>query len=154
MTLFERITSDAADAAKSGAEMRRDTLRFLLASLHNREIEKRGKGDQGSLTDEDVMGVVEREVKKRKEAADFFDKGNRPEQAAKEREELSILEGYLPEALPEAEVDKLVEEAIRTTGAQSVKDMGKVMGAIMKAAKGALVDASAVGAKVKAKLGG
>lgn len=154
MTLFERITSDAADAAKRGDEMRRDTLRFLLSSLHNREIEKKGKGEKAELTDEDVAMVIEREVKKRKEAADFFDKGGRAAQAAKERAELGILETYLPEALPDTEVNKLVEEAIKATGAQSVKDMGKVMGAIMKAAKGARVDASAVGAKVKAKLEG
>jgi hypothetical protein len=152
MTLFERITADATSAAKSGDEARRDTLRFLLASLHNREIEKRGKGDKEGLTDEDVVGVVEREVKKRKEAAEFFEKAARTEQAAKERTELSMLEGYLPAALPEAEVDRLVDEAIRVTGAEHVKDMGKVMGAVMKAAKGARVDTSAVGAKVKARL--
>lgn len=154
MTLFERITADAASAAKSGDEARRDTLRFLLASLHNREIEKRGKGDKEGLTDEDIVGVVEREVKKRKEAAEFFEKAGRAEQAAKERAELAMLESYLPAALPEAEVDRLVDEAIRTTGAEHVKDMGKVMGAVMKAAKGARVDTSAVGAKVKARLAG
>lgn len=154
MTLFERISADAAASVKGTDTMRRDTLRFLLSSLHNREIEKKGKGEKTELTDEDVMAVIEREVKKRREAADFFDKGNRPEQAAKERSELAILEKYLPAVLPEEEVDRLVEEAIKTTGAATVKDMGKVMGAIMKAAKGARVDASAVGAKVKAKLGG
>ncbi|MFH0806568.1 MAG: GatB/YqeY domain-containing protein [Candidatus Brennerbacteria bacterium] len=152
MTLHERITADTTLAAKGGDEVRRDTLRFLLASLHNREIEKRGKGDKELLTDEDVASVVEREVKKRKEALEFFEKGNRPEQAAKEKAELIVLGCYLPAALPEAEVDALVDEAIRTTGAQSVKDIGKVMGAVMKAAKGARVDASLVGAKVKARL--
>jgi len=154
MTLFERITADAASAAKSGDEARRDNAPFSLASLHNREIEKRGKGDKEGLTDEDIVGVVEREVKKRKEAAEFFEKAGRAEQAAKERAELAMLESYLPAALPEAEVDRLVDEAIRTTGAEHVKDMGKVMGAVMKAAKGARVDTSAVGAKVKARLAG
>ncbi len=154
MTLFERITADAASAVKGGDEARRDTLRFLLSSLHNRAIEKRGKGDSEALTDEDVMGVVEREVKKRKEAADLFEKGGRAESAAKERAESGILEEYLPAALPESEIERLVDEAIKSTGASSVKDMGKVMGAVMKAAKGARVDASAVGAKAKEKLGG
>lgn len=162
MTFHERIVNDAALAVKAGDEARRDTLRFLLSSLHNREIEKRsaslkqgeagGKGEKEGLSDEDVMSVVEREVKKRKEAIEFFEKGNRAAQAAKEKAELTILEGYLPAALPEAEVEKLVDEAIRATGAESVKDIGKVMGAVMKAAKGARVDASAVGLKVKEKL--
>lgn len=154
MTFHERIVSDAALAVKGGDDARRDTLRFLLSSLHNREIEKRGKGEKENLTDEDVMSVVEREVKKRKEAIEFFEKGNRAAQAAKEKVELAILESYLPAALPETEVEKLVDEAIRATGATSVKDIGKVMGAVMKAAKGARVDASAVGMKVKEKLGG
>ena len=152
MNIHERIVSDAALAAKGGDDARRDTLRFLLSSLHNREIEKRGKGEKEGLTDEDVMSVVEREVKKRKEAIEFFEKGDRPAQAAKEKTELAILEGYLPAALPEADVEKLVDEAIRATGAQSVKDIGKVMGAVMKAAKGARIDAAAVGAKVKTRL--
>lgn len=182
MTLQERITADVTLAAKSGDDARRDTLRFLLAALHNREIEKRsaspkqgiagGEGTEDPLTDEDVMAVVAREVKKRNEAIVFFEKGNRPEQAAKEKAELAVLEAYLPAALPEAEVEKLVDEAIRATGATSVKDIGKVMGAFRelaeKAAKslptgqaglpagrqGVRVDASAVGMKVKEKLGG
>lgn len=177
MTFHERIVSDAALAVKGGDDARRDTLRFLLSSLHNREIEKRsaslkqgeaGGGEKEGLSDEDVMSVVEREVKKRKEAIEFFEKGNRAEQAAKEKAELAILESYLPAALPEAEVEKLVDEAIHATGATSVKDIGKVMGAVMKAAKslptgqaglpagrqGVRVDASAVGLKVKEKLGG
>lgn len=161
MNLHERITADVTLAAKSGDDARRDTLRFLLAALHNREIEKRsGEESKNPLTDADVMAVVGREVKKRNEAIAFFEKGNRPEQAAKEKTELAILESYLPAALPEAEVEKLVEEAIRTvaaslpTGQAGVKDIGKVMGAVMKAAKGARVDASAVGAKVKARLAG
>jgi hypothetical protein len=170
MSLHERITADANVAAKGGDEVRRDTLRFLLSSLHNREIEKRsaslkqgeagGKGDNKALTDEEVAGVVEREVKKRKEAIEFFEKGNRSEQAAKEKAELVVLEGYLPAALPEAEVERLVDEAIRTvaaslpTGQAGVKDIGKVMGAVMKAAKGARVDASAVSLKIKGRLAG
>ncbi|MDP3975112.1 MAG: GatB/YqeY domain-containing protein [Candidatus Jorgensenbacteria bacterium] len=163
MTLHERILEDANRAVKGVDIMRRDTLRFLLSSLHNREIEKRsaslkqgeagGKGEKDNLTDDDVLGVVEREVKKRKEAIDFFEKGNRPAQAAKEKNELAVLESYLPEALSEAELDRLVEEAIRTTGAASPKDMGRVMGEVKKAAKGARIDGAMAGMKVKAKLG-
>lgn len=154
MTLHERIVADAARAVKGADIARRDTLRFLLSSLHNREIEKRGKGEKEGLTDDDVLGVVEREVKKRKEAIDFFEKGNRPAQAAKEKSELAVLEGYLPETLPEAELDRLVEEAVRTTGAAGPKDMGRVMGEVKKTAKGARLDGAMAGMKVRARLAG
>ncbi|MBM3654687.1 MAG: GatB/YqeY domain-containing protein [Alphaproteobacteria bacterium] len=157
MLLHARILADAARAAKGGDALRRDTLRLLIAALHNREIEKKGKGEDPALTDADVMAVAEREVKKRREAIEFFEKGNRPEQAAKERGELAVLEGYLPAALSDAELEKLVDDAIRTTGASEAKEMGRVMGAFRqlaeKAARGARVESAAVAAKVKAKLG-
>lgn len=152
MSLYERISADSGDATKRGDVVRRDTLRLLLAALHNREIEKRSKGDE-VLTDDDVCAVVEREVKKRKEAIEFYEKGNRPAQAEKERGELSVLEGYLPPALDEAAIDRLVEDAVRATGATTAKDMGRVMAEIKKAAKGARMDGGAVSAKVRAKLG-
>jgi hypothetical protein len=152
MTLHERIIADAADAAKRGESVRRDALRFLLASLHNREIEKRGKGDDAALTDDDVVTVVEREVKKRREAIEFFERGDRPAQAEKEKEELVVLESYLPAALPEAELDRLVDAALRETGATTSKDVGRVVGVVMKAARGARVDGTVVQAKVRVRL--
>lgn len=155
--LADRIKMDAAAAAKGGDVARRDTLRFLLAALHNREIEERGKGS-GPLTDAEVVAVIEREVKKRREAIELFERGGRPEQAAKERGELSVLESYLPPRLPDSDVDRLIGEAIRRSGAASVKDMGKAMAAfrdlVEREAGGARVDVAAVSVKVKAKLGG
>lgn len=151
MTLHERIIAETSQALKGGDAVRLETLRLLLSALHNREIEKR---PASTLTDEDVVVVVEREAKKRKEAMDFFEKGGRPERAAKEKEELAVLETYLPPPLPEAELDRLVAEAIATTGAVRAKDFGKVMGAIMKAAKGARVDGAMAGMKVRACLAG
>ncbi|MBI2278890.1 MAG: GatB/YqeY domain-containing protein [Candidatus Brennerbacteria bacterium] len=154
--LHERIAADAASAAKAGDDVRRDALRFLLASLHNRKIEKKGKGDAAALTDDDVRAVIEREAKKRKEAIEFFEKGGRPAQAVKERAELGVLEEYLPAALPDAEIARLIEEAIRVSGASDVKEMGKAMAAFRellgKTAPGFRADAGAVSAKIKVRL--
>lgn len=162
MSLQEKIVADATAAAKGADELRRDTLRLLLAALHNREIEKRSKEGNSRagevLTEEEMVAVLEREAKKRKEAAEFFEKGNRPELAAKERTELTLIETYLPAALPEEKMNKLIDEALRVSGAVGAKEMGKAIAVFRRlaeeAAKGARVDAALAAEKIKKRLVG
>lgn len=117
-------------------ELKTGTLRMLLAALVNKEKENPPAGGLGPLSEEQTQDIVLSEVKKRKEAIEAFEKGGRPEMAAKERKELEILQKYLPEQLSEEEVRKIVEEAIAQTGASSPQDMGKVMAALMPKVKG------------------
>jgi len=141
------------------------TLRMLLSSIANKEIEKRSGiakqnenmsaeelDEKSQLTDEEVQQVISSEVKKRREAAEAFEKGGRPELAQNEKEEMAVLRKYLPEQLPEEEIRKLVKEAIEQTGAASAKDMGKVMSASMPKVKGR-ADGNQVNAIVKELLG-
>jgi len=133
--------------------VRLDTLRLLRAALHNREIEKRSKGESEGLTDEDVLGVVTREIKKRREAIEMFSKGGRDDSAAKEKAELGVLEVYLPPQMDEGEVKEVIRKVVAATGATSAKDFGKVMGEAMKVLKGK-ADASVVSRLMKEALEG
>jgi uncharacterized protein len=133
-TLFERVNADIKDAMRSKDELRLGTLRMLAAAIHNREIERHGKG--ATLTEEDVMDVLTKEAKKRKEAVTLFVQGGREDLAAKERAELEVLQVYLPAAATEDEIRKAVADAIAEVKPQTEKDFGKVMGAAMKPLKG------------------
>lgn len=141
-----RVSEDLRAALKAGQKVRLAALRMLSTSVRNREIEV-GR----ELSEEDFLEVVSREVKRRKEAAEAFDGAGRTELAERERQEQRALEAYLPEALSEAEVRALVEEAVAATGASGPGDMGKVMGHVMGKAKGR-VDGSAVSAIVRERL--
>jgi uncharacterized protein YqeY len=123
VTLRERIQTEIAAAMRSGDALRRDTLRMAESALYNGE-----KRDKRTYSDEDVAGVLAREVKTRRESVEAFRKGGREELAAKEEAEIAILAAFLPEQLSEAEIAALVAEAITATGATTPKDMGKVMG--------------------------
>ena len=123
MTLRERIQTEITTAMRSGDVLRRDTLRMAESALYNGE-----KRDKRTYSDEDVAGVLAREVKTRRESVEAFRKGGREELAAKEEAEIAILAAFLPEQLSEAEIAALVAEAITATGATTPKDMGKVMG--------------------------
>jgi len=141
-----RLQEDAKHALKSGEQTKRLVLNMLLTSIHNKEIEKRTKLskegivsdlEKGSeLTDEEIVLSVFSEVKKRKEAIEIFQKGGREELAVKERDELTILESYMPEQLNENEVRDAVKRSISETGAKDIKEMGKVIGAVMGKIKG------------------
>ena len=141
-----RLQEDAKHALKSGEQTKRLVLNMLLTSIHNKEIEKRTKLskegivsdlEKGSeLTDEEIVLSVFSEVKKRKEAIEIFQKGGREELAVKERDELTILESYMPEQLNESEVRDAVNRSISETGAKDIKEMGKVIGAVMGKIKG------------------
>lgn len=149
--LHQKITIDLKVALKSGDSFRTNTLRFLLSSLHNKEIEKKGKGLEPTLSDDEVIEVLSREAKKRKEAIEAYKKGNRTDLAQKETKELEIIEKYLPEQLTEEEIEKIVKTAIEKTGAKDVKDFGRLMGEAMKELKGK-ADAILVGEMIKNKL--
>ena len=131
MTLRERIQSDITAAMRSGDELRRDTLRMAESSIYNAE-----KRDRRTYTDDEVAGLIAREVKTRRELIDAFRKGGRDDLAAKEEAEIGILAAFLPEQLGEAEIAGLVDEAIAATGAAGPRDMGKVMGWLAPRTKG------------------
>ena len=123
MTLRERLHDDTIAAMRSGDALRRDTLRMVQSAAYSVEKEKRRP-----LTDEELVAVLGREVKTRRESVEAFRAGGREDLAAKEEAEIAILVPYLPEQLSEDEVRDLVTEAIAATGATSARDMGKVMG--------------------------
>ncbi|HUG30151.1 MAG TPA: GatB/YqeY domain-containing protein [Candidatus Limnocylindria bacterium] len=131
MTLRERIQTEITAAMRSGDALRRDTLRMAESALYNGE-----KRDRRTYSDDDVAGVLAREVKTRRESVEAFRKGGREELAAKEEAEIAILAAFLPEQLSETQITVLVTEAISATGAASPKDMGKVMGWLAPRTKG------------------
>jgi uncharacterized protein YqeY len=148
MTLKARITEDMKTAMRSGEKERLGVIRMLTAAIKQREVDERI-----TLDDAQVIGVIEKMIKQRKESLQQFQAGNRPDLADKEAAEITLLQTYLPAALTDGEVDALIAEAIATSGAASIKDMGKVMALIKSRAQGR-ADMAVVGSKIKAKLGG
>lgn len=112
MALAERLTQEAIAAQKAGDSGRLGTLRLLLAAMQNRAIEKRGKGDASPLTDIEVTEVLQREAKKRREAADLYAKGGRDDLRAKEEEELAVIAGYLPAEMSRADITAVVKRLV------------------------------------------
>ena len=148
MSLKARINDDVKAAMRAGDARRRDALRLLLAAVKQREVDERRE-----LTDADVVSVIDRMTKQRRESIAQFEKGGRQDLAQKEQFELGLLQGYMPQALSDAEIATAVAEAISATGAQAPADMGKVMGAL-KAKLAGRADMGKVSALVKAKLSG
>lgn len=122
-SLIERLKNDIKNSQKTGDGARLNVLRMLSAQIHNREIEKFGGGDKNSLTDEEIIQVIQKEVKKRKEAVELFIKGGRKDIAEKEEKEIAVLNDYLPPAATRTEMERAVEEAIK----EGAKDMGSIM---------------------------
>ncbi len=148
MTLKERINEDMKTAMRSGEKDRLAVIRLLQAAIKQREVDERI-----TLDDAQVMAVLEKMIKQRRESIVAFEKGGRADLVTKETNEISVLQPYLPAQLSDAELDALIAEAIAATGAASIKDMGKVMGVVKSKAAGK-ADMGAVGARIKAKLGG
>src|SRR3970282_2205503 len=146
MSLKTRVNDDVKAAMRAGAARRRDALRLLLAAVKQREVDERRE-----LTDADVVSVIDRMTKQRRESIAQFEKGGRQDLAQKEQFELGLLQGYMPQALSDAEIAIAVAEAISATGAKAPADMGKVIGAL-KAKLAGQADMSKVSAMVKAKL--
>ncbi len=149
--LKDRLRADLTSAIKARDETRSSTLRMVLTAVTNAEVA--GK-EARELSDEDVLGVLTSEGKKRREAAEAFEQAGRVEQAAKERAEFDVLADYLPEQLGADEIATLVTEAIEATGAREdgMRAMGKVMGALQSKVKGR-ADGGAVAAEVRKQLG-
>ena len=135
-------------AMRSGEKERLGIIRMITAAIKQREVDERI-----TLDDAQVLSVLEKMIKQRKESLTQFQAGNRPDLVDKETGEINLLQGYMPAQLSDAEIDTLIGDAITTTGAASIKDMGKVMGIIKGKAQGR-ADLGKVGAKIKAKLGG
>ena len=148
MTLKERITEDMKTAMRSGEKDRLAVIRLLQAAIKQREVDERIVLDDAQIT-----SVLEKMIKQRKESIVAFEKGARADLVAKETAEITVLQPYLPAQLSDADLDALITEAIASTGATSIKDMGKVMGVVKGKAAGK-ADMGAVGARIKTKLGG
>ncbi len=129
--IAETITQKIAEAMKAKDEIKVSTLRLLSSALNYEFIAK-----QHPLSEEEELGVVRREAKKRKEAIEAYEKAGAQERADKEKKELEILSEYLPQQMSDEEVEKIVDEAITQTGAKTIADMGKVMGAAVGKAAG------------------
>ena len=148
MALKERIQEDMKSAMRSGEKEKLATIRLILSAVKQREVDERIM-----LDDSQVLSVLEKMVKQRKESIAQFEAGGRADLVAKEAAELAVLQAYLPEQLTDAELDALINEAVAATGATAIKDMGKVMAQVKTAAAGR-ADMAAVGALIKARLSG
>jgi uncharacterized protein len=148
VSLKQRINDELKSAMRAGETRRRDALRLLLAALKQREVDERKE-----LADADVVAVIDKMIKQRREAIAQFEKGGRQDLVDKEQFELGVLQAYMPQALSEAEIEAAVAEAIAAAGAKAPSDMGKVMGAL-KAKLAGKADMAKVSALVKVKLAG
>ena len=146
MTLKGQIQDDMKTAMKSGEKHRLDVVRLILAAIKQIEVDERKE-----LDDAAVLGVIKKMVKQRRDSIEQFSKGGRQDLVDKEQSEIAVLDTYLPEQMSDEALDALVESAISEAGAESIRDMGKVMGLIKSQAAGQ-ADMGAVGAKVKARL--
>jgi uncharacterized protein YqeY len=147
MTLKERITEDMKSAMRAGEKDRLGVVRLILAAIKQREVDERV-----TLDDAQVLAVLEKMAKQRKESIAQFESGGRADLVAKENAELAVVQSYLPAQMSDAELDAIIAEAIAATGATTVKDMGKVMG-IVKGKAAGRADMAVVGARIKQKLG-
>ena len=146
MSLKDQNTEDMKSAMKAGDKDRLKVVRLIRAAIKQVEVDQRVE-----LDDTAVLGVLDKMVKQRRDSVEQFEKGNREDLAAIERAEIAVLETYLPAQLSEDELAALIDEVIKATGAQSIRDMGKVMGQIKSKAAGR-ADMGAVGAAVKERL--
>ncbi len=147
--LKQKIQSDTTDALKRGNQEVLGVLRMAISAINSKEKEKRYKVSKenpgikdeelvknSTLSDEEVIGVLSSEVKKRRDAIVLYEKGNRPELAENEKKEITVLQKYLPEQLSGEELKKIIQESIAKTGAKEIKDMGKVMADVAPKVKG------------------
>jgi len=148
MSLREKITDDMKDALRAGDKPRLSVIRLMLAAIKQREVDERI-----TLDDTQVLAVLDKMLKQRRDSVTQFEKGNRQDLADQERTEIKLIQSYLPAQLSETELDQLIAEAIRGSSATSLKDMGKVMGLLKSRVQGR-ADMGAVSARIKAKLGG
>ncbi|WP_439105224.1 GatB/YqeY domain-containing protein [Celeribacter marinus] len=152
MDMRDRINTALKTAMKEKDKERLSTLRLINAAIKDRDIAARGEGDDSGVEDSDVLQILGKMVKQRQESAKAFEEGGRIELAEKERSEILIVEEFLPRQLDARETEAAIDAAIAETNAESIRDMGKVMG-VLKAKYTGQLDFGAVGGKIKAKLG-
>ena len=148
MDLKSRLQDDIKTAMRGGDKEKLLTLRMFSAAIKQREVDERI-----ALDDAQVLAVVEKLIKQRREAATQYEAGNRPELAAKELGEAALLQSYLPEPLSETDLDMLIEAAIAENGAAGIKEMGRIMAALKPKIQGR-ADMGAVSSRLKSRLGG
>lgn len=147
MSLRDRLTEDLKLAMKSRDQLRMDVIRMVKAAIMNKEMEIKK-----DLDDAEMSKIMTTLIKQRRDSVEQYEKAQRPELAAKERQEISIIEGYLPQALPLEQLAEVVEGAIAESGARSLKDMGTVMKAVMGRLAGQPVDGKQITELVRTKL--
>ena len=152
MSLRVRFTEAMKGAMKSGDKPRLSAVRLINSAVKDRDIEARGSG-KGEASEEEIVALLQKMIKQRQESAALYEKGGRPELAAQERAEIAVISSFLPQQLDENEVANVIKEAIATTGAASIKDMGKVMAWIRERHAGK-IDFSKAGPAVKSALSG
>jgi uncharacterized protein len=150
--LRDDINNAVKEAMRAKDERRLTTLRMVNSTIKNADIEARGQG-KPPLSDEDLLGVLQKMIKQRNEAVELYDKGGRAELAAKEREEIAVISAYLPKQMSEADVRAAITSAIAETGAAGMKDMGKVIG-VLKAKYTGQMDFGKASGLVKSALAG
>ena len=152
MALREAFTTALKESMKAGQPRRVSTVRMMLAALKDRDIDARGKGNPNGIDDAEIQRMMQGLIKQRREAIALYERGNRPELARQEQEEIGVIESFLPKQLSDAEAEAAVKAAIAQTGAQSVKDTGRVM-AVLKEKYAGQLDLSKAGPMVKRILG-
>lgn len=146
--ILEQIQNDLKEAMKAGETDKVSALRFLLSQIKNREIDKRAE-----LTDEEIVSVIAKQVKQRRESVEAFKQGGRDDLVVKEQAELDLLSKYLPQKMGQAELEKIVSGVISQTNASGISDFGKVMKEVMEKVKGQ-ADGGSVSEIVKKQLAG
>jgi uncharacterized protein YqeY len=150
--LRDDINNALKEAMKAGDKRRVSTLRLVNSALKNADIEARGQG-KGPLSDDELLGLLQKMIKQRHESVELYEKGGRAELAEQEREEIAIIAAYLPQQMSDAEMRAAIEAAVAETGAAGMRDMGKVMAAL-KARHSGKMDFAKASALVKARLAG
>ena len=151
MSLRERITNGLKDAMREKDAARLSTLRLINAAIKDQDIAARGAGKTEGVDEGEILAILAKMVKQRIDSANVYEEGGRLELAEKERAEIKVIEGFLPRKLSEAEIAAAIDAAIDQTGASSIRDMGRVMGAL-KAAYAGQMDFGAAGALIKERL--
>jgi uncharacterized protein YqeY len=147
----EKFSSELKAAMKAGEKRRVDTIRMIMAALKDKDIEARGQGK--AVSGEDILALLQKMVKSRKESLEIYEKAGRTDLATQESEEIAVIHSFLPQQLTEAEVEQAISTAIAETGAASIKDMGRVVGAL-KGKYAGRMDFGKASALVKEKLSG
>jgi uncharacterized protein YqeY len=151
MSLRERITNGLKDAMREKDVARLSTLRLINAAIKDQDIAARGAGKTEGVDEGEILAILAKMVKQRIDSANVYEEGGRLELAEKELAEIKVIEGFLPRQLSEAEIAAAIDAAIDQTGASSIRDMGRVMGAL-KAAYAGQMDFGAAGALIKERL--